>query len=509
MNYKIRITINSENYEENGMGKYQFDTSNNIYLYVSENENIEEVFGDSKSIRKCLSDAIKLDKEMEMEETKFGKYLKGLLNRDDSFYKDIYNDIDTIYIFGTFKDVVKFISNSPSIANKKIILEKEFDLNEEDYLYIKNNLSKYNNILYSISGNDKKVSYDELDKTFNIIDSLTEQVRRMDFSPIEQVMYLYDIVRDKVYTRETEEEGYEVSRDLTSVLLGKKRVCVGYANIMSSVLNKLGFKNEVFCLNPTKGTRGHARNLVYINDEKYNIDGYYFFDATWDSKREEDNINYLFSYRFFGNTLEQMNDYDRGRLYSREYPCFTESKFYEAMDLIEDGNLSKVNYEIVKTINRLSKFIKNERIISSHYMLPDYVQKSLGKESKYSNEELVDELSLYLDLFNRNISADKLLKILYEVRKKEYYSEPNKYPFDVNSLFSAVINSDWIFDSPESNLLEAIFGIEASRNLVGDARQHFSEFIELNDLRRQIERIKVTRLLRSYLEKEESKMVSL
>ena len=54
MKFNIRITINSNNYEENGMGKYQFDTSNNIYLYVSENENIEEVFSDSKSIKNVL-----------------------------------------------------------------------------------------------------------------------------------------------------------------------------------------------------------------------------------------------------------------------------------------------------------------------------------------------------------------------------------------------------------------------------------------------------------------------
>lgn len=506
MKFNIRITINSNNYEENGMGKYQFDTSNNIYLYVSENENIEDVFSDSKSIKKCLSDAIKLDKEMEIEETKFRKYLKGLLNKEDSFYKDIYSNSDTIYIYGTFKDIVKFITNNPSILNKHIVLENEFDLNDADYLIIKEHLSKYNNILYSISGNDKKVSYEELDKTFNIIDSLVEQVRCMDFSPIEQVMYLYDIVRDKVYTRETEEEGKEASRDLTSVLLGKKRVCVGYANIMCSVLNKLGFKNQVFNLDPTKGDKGHARNLVYVNDDKYDIDGYYFFDATWDSKKEEDSINYLFSYRFFANTLEQMTYYDRGRLYSSDYPCFNESKFYEAMDLIEDGNLSKVDFKIVKTINRLAQFIRGERIISSHYMLPDYVQKSLGVERKYSDDELIDELSLYLDLFNRNLSADTLLKVLCEVRKKEYYSEPDKYPFDVNSFYSAVINSNWIFDTPIGNLLESIFGVEASENLVGDARKHFSEFLELNDLRRQIEQIKVTRLLRSHLEKEKSKV---
>ena len=139
-------------------------------------------------------------------------------------------------------------------------------------------------------------------------------------------------------------------------------------------------------------------------------------------------------------------------------------------------------------------------------MLPDYVQKSLGVERKYSDDELIDELSLYLDLFNRNLSADTLLKVLCEVRKKEYYSEPDKYPFDVNSFYSAVINSNWIFDTPIGNLLESIFGVEASENLVGDARKHFSEFLELNDLRRQIEQIKVTRLLRSHLEKEKSKV---
>ena len=502
---KFNIKINSENYEENGVGKYHFDCLDNFYLYVSDKESIDKALSDVISIRKCIEEDIEEEKNIEYEETKYLRNLNDLLNKEDSFYKDIYLNADTIYIDGSFKDVVNFISNNPNVVNKTVILKRDFDLNEDDYLIIKEYLSKYNNILYSISGNEDKVSYEELDRTFNIIDSLTEQVKRMDFSPIEQVMYLYDIVRDKVYTRETKEEGYNKSRDLTSVLLGDKRVCVGYANILNSVLNKLGFKNQIFDLNPTKGKKGHARNLIYINDDKYDIDGYYFFDATWDSKKEEGSINYLFSYRFFANTLKQMEYYDRGRLYSSDYPCFNDSKFYEAMDLIEDGNLSKVDFEIVKTINRLSRFIKGERIIENHYMLPEFVQKKANMKRKYSDEELLDELSLYLDLFNRNISADILLKVLCEVRKKEYYSEPDKYPFDVNSFYSAVINSNWIFETPIGNLLESILGVEASETLIDDTTKHFSEFLELNDLRRQIEQIKVTRLLRSHLEKEKSK----
>ena len=46
------------------------------------------------------------------------------------------------------------------------------------------------------------------------------------------------------------------------------------------------------------------RTIALINDLKYNINGFYIFDPTWDCKRDENN-SHLSGYKFFGKNYKQ------------------------------------------------------------------------------------------------------------------------------------------------------------------------------------------------------------
>ena len=59
------------------------------------------------------------------------------------------------------------------------------------------------------------------------------------------------------------------------------------------------------------------------------------------------------------------------------------------------------------------------------------IAKKIFKLNKYNIRKKIYELTRY---FNNPISADVLLEVLYNVRKQQYYYNPEKYPFDLNDF---------------------------------------------------------------------------
>ena len=71
-----------------------------------------------------------------------------------------------------------------------------------------------------------------------------------------------------------------------------------FSNLFNALSKCLGFN----AMSLVSIQRKHQRSLVYVRDDKYNIDGVYVFDPTNDSRR---NDNYIDNYAYFGLTLEK------------------------------------------------------------------------------------------------------------------------------------------------------------------------------------------------------------
>ena len=69
-----------------------------------------------------------------------------------------------------------------------------------------------------------------------------ETIKKLHLSPLETVLYVYDLVRERKYQEEGANECHTKSRDLTSVLLGDKIVCAGFVNLFNTILEKLDIK---------------------------------------------------------------------------------------------------------------------------------------------------------------------------------------------------------------------------------------------------------------------------
>ena len=72
------------------------------------------------------------------------------------------------------------------------------------------------------------------------------------------------------------------SRSISKSLSNGYIVCVGYSKIFCQLLSELGINSNLVYIEPKNGGGGHARVIVKVIDEKYNINGVYVFDPTWD-----------------------------------------------------------------------------------------------------------------------------------------------------------------------------------------------------------------------------------
>jgi hypothetical protein len=230
---------------------------------------------------------------------------------------------------------------------------------------------------------------------------------------------------------------------------------------------------------------GHARNLMYLKDTKYGINGLYFFDPTFDCKHDDEN-NFLFSYRFFCRTKEEIDKFTENNYYYKSYEYLDDRYLDELVDSIPDGYLDVqdiVSFCKETKINHILELLGEEKITISSYR---YTKNSLLK--------IIENIIIKAD---REINVDTFIKALYVVRRNQYYENPTKYLFDIDVLTDILVNSKFYsIDTPEKRLLAAI-GIKKKLG-IKELRDKVNVFFEDNNLELDMERVKLVRTLKSY-----------
>lgn len=383
---------------------------------------------------------------------------------------------------------------NPILRGKKIVFTDTFDLSMETVNKIESLFANdTNNIFFDVQGNTELITFSEYKKTVKAINMMVQDVERFGYSPIEKIMYVYDLVRKKVYNREESNEDIRTSRDLSSVILGDKIVCLGYARLFRTLLEKLGVNSKEIILINRDGISGHARNEIYVKDEKYGIDGVYYFDPTWDSKKNSKDKSYLLSYRFFAMTRMQMDTLDAGKYYVQNCPYF-ESDIIKRFDKeTKENGLAGISRNLHRVINYMS-YVVNDKQLLYNPMLLNVLPKSMIP----SKEAVQKELESLMKKFNTPIMAPTFLEALYNVRKNEYYISPEDYSLDINEMFKILQLSKWEFESSEfEKALESILTPKDKVKIKAHKLQNFSN---KTSLEKNIGQIKLTRTLRKVLD---------
>ncbi len=479
-------------YEKMGLTLFK-DDEFALEVYPKVNEKLSDIITDEKNRKEMLGN---LDFMIEIADDpssffNFRKYVRNNLPNNQLF-----RDCKSTIIRGAFSDVITFINNNPELKNAEIVYDTELELNKDTLEQIKLYFGNIPSMKFRIKGNSQAISLDEYEKTVYAINDIVSKVKKYDYSPMEQLMYSYDLVRDRFYVKEDENEEEYVSRDLSSALLGDKIVCVGFANIYNEVVSLLGFGSRVFYLVDEERCIGHVRNLIYVDDSKYDINGLYFFDPTFDCKKSENNY-FLMEYMFFAKTYREMECYCKEKSYTPiTYQYFDISKLNE---LVESTNVDDPSLTEYVSLRGKVKIDSMKQLLGGRNILE-------GETFDNAVEETIAFVEVLGELADKPIAVDKFLKILYTVRKNQYYENPKKYVFDIDALTSILVNSRFsAFDTPVERF-SALFGISNGITTV-KAKAKVREFVNDNNVEQDIERVRLIRLLRSVLENKTNEEV--
>ena len=236
---------------------YEIDISSSL------DRSFEEIISDSYDFEQNIDYCISLCEDNERLEV-----LEKIKNDRLNYLRNV-SDIEFFY---EPKIVAKFVRDNPILLTKRIIFSDYDLLNSNLIEKIESSFGENtSNIYFKIEGNYSLITFDEYKKTTDSINKKIAEIERFDFSPLEKIMYVYDMVRDKVYL-EVDEDKLN-SRNLSSALLGDKIVCVGYSVIFQTLLNKLGIDCHKIRLDSLEHDGGHARVAIHVKDEKYDVDG--------------------------------------------------------------------------------------------------------------------------------------------------------------------------------------------------------------------------------------------
>ena len=186
-------------------------------------------------------------------------------------------------------DIVNKIIDKLETKPKKVIIiteNKTIDNIEQ--------IDKLNEIVpVSIDyGEPDLASLDDFKSMRGTLDYFKGLVLQNDLSPAERVCYAYDLIKSHIY-RENEEK-LSQSRYIHSIVSTGNIVCVGYAKFFAQLLKECGITaHSISTKVPLidDSLAGHQRNIVEIDDDKYNIHGVFAFDPTWDSNYEYTVVN--------------------------------------------------------------------------------------------------------------------------------------------------------------------------------------------------------------------------
>lgn len=318
-----------------------------------------------------------------------------------------YNEFNILIYTNTFKDIIDNLGNNV-----------------------------YPNLKIEFPNSESAISYKEFYNMYTKLIGIVDFVKHYNLSQLEQIMLVYDIVKANQYKSEDDDEDYSISRDLNKIISSDKIVCVGFSNLIDFILKNLDIKcNSAIYEYSNKENTGHQRNYVYIKDDKYNINGIFFLDATWDSKK---NNNYLDNYRFFLKPFKYFKEIRKNE------NIISPNKF---------KILEKSNNEIIKqfdkenNINAMGSIcLLNNEINPGEISIVDLIIKS--------RDELKDLTKKILLMYDKKISEQAFKNALYKVRKIEYINGIIDKPLNEKEI--DIICDNYLKNDYEIKLLKAL-----------------------------------------------------
>lgn len=307
--------------------------------------------------------------------------------------KEIRKAIQRLRVLG-FNNKIVIVIKDKGKFNENI---ENFDIPEYEQLYIRNEKT-YEETLFNMYKSGECI----LDKLVKGIESL---------SPFEKYIYVYNITKRYKKYKENEENRC-LARNLYNVLENEYMVCVGFSKILVALCDKLNIPCREYSISIdtsydkkkkkekqfTTIRSEHDRNIVYLKDEKYGIDGYYVSDATWDNDLDKDLYIHMLM------TVDEMNSHIRYNWFSKTNPtelfaAKSIDEFYQILNFVMSRkNSHDLNYYIKTLITYIESLDPDFiNILKEKY---PYLKEFFWRKNNIN--DLIDDLSVYVVTKNNN-----------------------------------------------------------------------------------------------------------
>lgn len=355
------------------------------------------------------------------------------------------------------------------------IINRFKELNQQRSIIINiNNKNNFNNYLFS--------HLNELENTQNIkvnmpyetnpVDLITyikhekeliEMIKpALDLSPFEKYLYAYNIAKQFKEYKENKEDPSS-SRKLYQLLDNEYMVCVGFSRLLGDLLDKLGIENNDYSVTietayddlnrnitviPDKVTNektgksheilpspgGHARREVHLIDEKYDINGYFIADPTWDNILDHDSyIHALMTHDEFVGTkrYNYMNRTNANELFF----VHNIEEFYQKLNILLDKNPKKtIDNFIEDLLKRICKIdTKFYKLLVNKYQITDNKPLSLPFEKQ---QDILLEIGTHIISKTNNIVDGEKFKQGIAVIYSQFYDPTS---VDIEALVNETI----------------------------------------------------------------------
>ncbi len=289
-------------------------------------------------------------------------------------------------------------------------------------------LNSHNNQSIVIKNDFYDYSITEYLKEEKKLDELVKNVKNSNLSNFEKYIAVYDIVKKYKPYKENKND-LNQSRQLKNILNNDYMVCVGYSKLLRVLLERVGICNKEYNvgvlevdykINDTNYLGSHVRNVISIDDDKYDIHGYYLCDATWDNGVNNNYLTYACcTYDEMSRTKEMFsgskNDYFLSIHNFDEFIKNINSLYnYEIHNNIFNNNPTEIYGQVCSYLIELFKDLDPKK-----YNL--FVQKIILNDSYDNYISLLTIVGQYLETRNnKKVNFEKVLEAEINIQKKLY-----------------------------------------------------------------------------------------
>ena len=450
-----------------------------LKIYTNGSESIEELLSNKKAIEPLVTQVndfynMGIIKNIDIDELEDAD---SLINAIDSFrfdasdlpWSDNYDDLafedeEPLTDEERYKITYDYILSHDELKNKIIVINDRVGV-DTDIDEIKKKYPGFNKLFVFPEGGMEPIAIEE---TQNSINDFISKIKKLDLSPLETSIIVYDYVREKVYKHEKEGSSAASSRDIYQAVKDDDIVCMGYANLYAAIMEKLDVKCELVFLNDSSDNQsGHVRNVIKLDDDKYNVHGIFISDPTYDSRVKSDKTKWLYTYKFFLKKRKNFVHIDRATDLDDVSFGYLDTHLIENVDeLLTWYCKNPIEMMIKKNkvdddYNKARKLVNILDCIYGHITFDDSNDDRVAIYREHADEIIKN--------YNEELDMSTFITALIRVRYIENKIDPKMFAYDLNEIFKNIPSYGFgesdeqkVFNAPyeEKVLLSLLFDEE-------------------------------------------------